>query len=114
MVVVVGVRVVVVMRGVVVVAALIIMILERCRDLDGVLRDRGVARRLVELLVPPAVHVAENEGNPLPARFARHRGAASGPTRVAASRRVSARARSGPRARCRPPPSQRHDLESFF
>ena len=80
---------VVVMRVVgvrVVVAALRVSVLERGRNLDGVMRGRDVARMFVELLIPPSVHVAEHEGHPLSAQLGRHRRAAFEPTRGGGAR----------------------------
>jgi hypothetical protein len=72
----------VVVRWVVVVVGMVaalregVAVLQRGRDLDGFLRGRGVPRRraAVELLIPPALHVAQHERDALPAHLRRHRG----------------------------------------
>ena len=48
-----------------------VAVLKRGRDLDGFLRGRGVPcrRAAVELLIPPALHVAQYERDPLPAHL---------------------------------------------
>ena len=57
-------------------------VLQRGRDLDGFLRGRGAPRRGaavgLELLVPPTLHVAQNERDALSARLRRHLGGGLG------------------------------------